>query len=127
MKYDNTSASLSENDDVELQELLGVPLPSENARQPGELEDLSTRQSPVSTGTVQRLCISHFLSTWNSRVFEFGAVLFIAKIFPGTLLPVSIYAVVRSAAAIVFSPKIGSYIDLNDRLKVVRLSIGKST
>ncbi|KAJ3728187.1 hypothetical protein DFJ43DRAFT_1085170 [Lentinula guzmanii] len=38
------------------------------------------------------LYISHFLSTWNSRVFEFGAVLYLATIYPGTLLPMSIYA-----------------------------------
>jgi iron-regulated transporter 1 len=35
----------------------------------------------------------------------------------------SIYAVVRSAAAIVLSPAVGSWIDTGDRLKVVRFSI----
>lgn len=69
------------------------------------------------------LYVSHFLSMWNSRGFEFGAVLFLASIFPGTLLPMSVYALVRSFAAIVFSPKIGAYIDTAHRLHVVRLSI----
>merc|ERR1712000_67280 len=40
----------------------------------------------------RRLYVSHFLSTWNSRIFEFGAVLYLASIFPGTLLPMSVYA-----------------------------------
>ena len=71
------------------------------------------------------LYVSHFLSTWNSRVFEFSAVLFLAQMFPGTLLPSSIYAVVRSAAAIVWSPSLGYYIDHKDRLFVLRFSIGK--
>lgn len=73
--------------------------------------------------TVRQLYVSHFLSTWNSRVFEFGAVLFLADIFPGTLWPSSFYALVRAAAAIGFSPAVGGYIDRNERLPVVRTSI----
>ncbi|KAK0624268.1 Ferroporti-1 [Immersiella caudata] len=69
------------------------------------------------------LYISHFLSTWNSRVFEFGAVLFLASIYPDTLLPMSIYALVRSASAILFARIVGRWIDEGDRLVVVRASI----
>ncbi|KAJ3994737.1 iron-regulated transporter [Lentinula boryana] len=69
------------------------------------------------------LYISHFLSTWNSRVFEFSAVLYLATIYPGTLLPMSIYALTRAGSAIIFSPVIGRYIDTANRLHVVRLSI----
>lgn len=71
----------------------------------------------------KRLYVSHFLSTWNSRGFEFGAVLFLATIYPGTLLPMSVYALVRSLAAIALSPAVGKYIDSTNRLKVVRVSI----
>lgn len=78
---------------------------------------------PEQSGIKRRLYVSHFLSTWNSRVFEFGAVLFLARIFPGTLLPSSVYALVRAASAICFAPLIGRYVDQGDRLKVVRLSI----
>ncbi|KAG7284860.1 hypothetical protein NEMBOFW57_009475 [Staphylotrichum longicolle] len=39
-----------------------------------------------------RLYVSHFPSTWNSRLFEFAAVLFLASIFRDTLLPMSVYA-----------------------------------
>lgn len=77
----------------------------------------------VPTRIAQRLYISHFLSTWNSRVFEFGAVLYLATIFPGTLLPMSIYAFVRGLSAIAFAPAIGLYIDTGNRLQVVRVSI----
>ena len=72
----------------------------------------------------RRLYVSHFLSTWNSRVFEFGAVLYLATIFPGTLMPMSVYAFTRGLAAIMFAPAVGQYIDGGDRLQVVRLSIG---
>ncbi|KIL71466.1 hypothetical protein M378DRAFT_182891 [Amanita muscaria Koide BX008] len=71
----------------------------------------------------RRLYVSHFFSTWNSRLFEFGATLFLATIFPGTLLPTSVYALARSLSAILFSPAVGRYIDNNNRLVVVRLSI----
>ncbi|KAH0563397.1 hypothetical protein GP486_002031 [Trichoglossum hirsutum] len=70
-----------------------------------------------------RLYISHFLSTWNSRLFEFGAFLFLASSFPGTLLPASLYALVRAASAILFSPAVGRWIDHEERLVVVRTSI----
>lgn len=73
----------------------------------------------------RRLYLSHFLSTWNSRVFEFGAVLYLATIFPGTLLPMSVYALTRGLSAILFASAVGHYIDFGNRLQVVRVSIGK--
>lgn len=76
--------------------------------------------------SARRLYVSHFLSAWNSRVFEFGGILYLASIFPGTLLPLSVYAIARLVAAITLSSLVGQYIDCQDRLKVVRLSIGKS-
>lgn len=72
-----------------------------------------------------RLYVSHFLSTCNSRVFEFGAVLYLATIFPGTLLPMSVYAVARGLSAVFLSSLVGSYVDNADRLRVVRTSIGE--
>lgn len=82
-------------------------------------------QDQVPTRIAYRLYTSHFLSTWNSRVFEFGAVLYLASIFPGTLMPMSAYALSRGLAAIIFAPAVGHYIDVGNRLQVVRLSIGK--
>jgi iron-regulated transporter 1 len=79
----------------------------------------------VPAGITRRLYTSHFLSTWNTRVFEFGAVLYLASIFPGTFLPMSVYALTRGTSAILFSPAVGRYIDTGNRLQVVRLSIGK--
>lgn len=78
-------------------------------------------------GNHHRLYVSHTLSTWNSRVFEFGAYLFLAAIFPGTLLPASVYALARAASAALLSPWLGSYMDRNDRLVAVRVSISTPT
>jgi hypothetical protein len=70
-----------------------------------------------------RLYISHFLSTWNARVFEFGAALFLTSIFPGTLLPVSIYSLVRNAGYIIFAQPVGEWINRGNRLSLIRASI----
>jgi solute carrier family 40 (iron-regulated transporter), member 1 len=70
-----------------------------------------------------RLYASHFFSTWNSRIFEFGAVLFLASLYPHTLRPLSAYALGRSAAAVLGARAVGAAIDTRDRLAVVRVSI----
>jgi solute carrier family 40 (iron-regulated transporter), member 1 len=77
----------------------------------------------ISEGITRKLYVSHFLSTWNFRGFEFGAVLFLATIFPGTLLPMSSYALIRAASAIILAPASGRYIDNGERLRVIRSSI----
>ncbi len=74
---------------------------------------------------VWRLYLSHFLSTWNSRTFEFGAVLFLAQTFVGTLTYASVYALVRSLAAVTLSSWVGQRLDRVDRLVAVRHSIGE--
>ncbi|KAL1306798.1 hypothetical protein AAFC00_005457 [Neodothiora populina] len=79
--------------------------------------------SKPSSRLYRKLYISHALSTWNSRVFEFGAVLFLSTIFPGTLLPASVYALSRSASVVLFSGLVGSFIDHGERMYVVRVSI----
>ncbi|ERS95363.1 hypothetical protein HMPREF1624_08241 [Sporothrix schenckii ATCC 58251] len=86
-------------------------------------EDPPVPPPPFPTALATRLYISHFLSTWNSRVFEFAAVLFLAAVFPDTLLPMSVYAVVRGVAAMVFAEAVGACIDRVDRLVAVRASI----
>ncbi|CAI7585253.1 unnamed protein product [Penicillium glandicola] len=79
--------------------------------------------TPEARSVLTRLYISHTLSAWNSRMFEFGAVLFLASIFPGTLLYASIYALVRSFSAVALSSWLGAQVDRLDRLVAVRHSI----
>ncbi|KAJ5269574.1 hypothetical protein N7505_005332 [Penicillium chrysogenum] len=56
-------------------------------------------------------------------MFEFGAVLFLASNFPGTLLYASIYALVRAFSAVALSSWLGAQVDHSDRLVAVRHSI----
>lgn len=104
--------------------LIELTAPGVTASSPELQQDLQGRPE-VSRHILRRLYVSHFLSTWNSRTFEFGAVLFLASIFSGTLLHLSIYALLRSASAIFFSSIIGHAVDNRNRLAMVRLSIGK--
>tara|TARA_R110002060_G_scaffold20331_2_gene27689 strand:- start:604 stop:1191 length:588 start_codon:yes stop_codon:yes gene_type:complete len=111
-------SELRAEDDVSSeQDPLLKPLNENNA-------DNQAVEHSVPKSIARRLYLSHFLSTWNSRVFEFGAVLYLATIYPGTLLPMSIYAFTRGFSAIIFAPAVGQYIDTGNRLQVVRVSIG---
>lgn len=68
------------------------------------------------------LFISSFLSIWNNRGFEFGASFFLTTIYPRTLLPVSIYALIRSLAA-VLTPFMGRFVDTSNPLRLIQVSI----
>lgn len=85
--------------------------------------DTDITKTTIPNHIIVRFCVSHFLSAWNSRFFEVGSVLFLASIYPNTLLPVSIYALVRALAAICLSPAVGLFVDAGERLSVVRISI----
>ena len=88
--------------------------------------DGSVSMSDSDFRSTQRLLyISHFLSTWNARMFEFAAFLFLAAIYPNSLLPASLYALLRALSAVVFANLIGQIVDNYDRLITVRASIGK--
>lgn len=80
-------------------------------------------ETDVPNSIAFRLYTSHFLSTWNSRLFEFGAALFLTSIFPGTLLPVSVYSLVRNAGYIIFAQPLGAWINKGNRLNIIRTSI----
>ena len=112
-------AAISSNSTSQLDEtrpLLAGPVAS------GEVQD---QGDEVPARLTNYIYVSHFLSTWNSRGFEFGGVLYLATIFPGTLLPMSVYALTRGLSAMLFAPAVGQYIDTSNRLQVVRLSIGE--
>ncbi|KAF3033077.1 hypothetical protein E8E12_002392 [Didymella heteroderae] len=94
--------------------------PNDSSRYPAGRQPQN--QSPKAL--LYRLYVSHTLSTWNARTFEFGAVIFLAAIFPGTLFFASCYALFRSAVAATLGSWIGGLVDSkNRRLHVVRQSI----
>lgn len=94
--------------------------PPDEGQYPAERQQA---QNKSPRALLYRLYISHTLSTWNARTFEFGAVIFLAAIFPGTLFFASCYALFRSAAAAALGSWIGNLVDSKNRLYVVRQSI----
>ena len=91
---------------------------------PGPSPSPSPPSSASTTSqTPKLLYMSHALSTFSSRTFEFAAVLFLSHTYPATLLPASLYALGRALAAVVLSGKVGRMIDTCNRLNLVRWSI----
>lgn len=111
----STASNEAANNNGETQHVRQVEVMANNAESP--------LPQSVPPKLAYRLYVSHFLSTWNSRLFEFGSVLFLTSIYPQTLLAMSVYALVRSAAAIVFAQALGLWIDRGERLSTVRMSI----
>lgn len=131
MKITQDRNPASEHGDGEALELRTAPAVEPETRtsylQAGNADGviITSDVLPLPTAVVWRLYLSHFLSTWNSRSFEFGSVLFLAHIYPDTLLYLSIYAIFRSVAGILLSTAIGKAVDTKPRLAVVRSSIGR--
>ncbi|APA06317.1 hypothetical protein sscle_01g010870 [Sclerotinia sclerotiorum 1980 UF-70] len=70
------------------------------------------------------LYLSHFLSTWNGRSYEFAAIIFTANAWPDTLFAASIRGIVRTLASICFSSSVGRWVDKSpDRLKTLLTTI----
>lgn len=67
--------------------------------------------------------ISHFLFTWNDRVWEFASVILLISAYPQTLLPSSVFGLASTASAIIFSPAVGRWFDMTSRLKSVRYAV----
>ena len=108
-------------------QLSGSDLDIADALLPTTSEVVLTGRDPApgARAVLTRLYVSHTLSAWNSRMFEFGAVLFLASIFPATLLYASIYALVRALSAVALSSWLGDQVDKSDRLVALRQSIGE--
>ncbi|CAG7947136.1 unnamed protein product [Penicillium nalgiovense] len=118
MEYESSYSAPSRRSSENVNNSSSALLPTaDNSSRPNDTP------APEARSVLTRLYISHTLSTWNSRMFEFGAVLFLASIFPGTLLYASIYALVRAFSAVALSSWLGAQVDRSDRLVAVRHSI----
>ena len=94
--------------------------------EPPDLHQTAVPVEPSSSSHRWSLLLfytSHFLFTWNDRVWEFASVILLVAAFPSTLLPSSVLGLTSTAAAIVFSPAVGRWFDNTARLKSVRYAI----
>nr|KAJ3420265.1 hypothetical protein HK105_005874 [Polyrhizophydium stewartii] len=74
---------------------------------PGQSEERLTRHGQ-----------SYSFMTWSTRSQEWAAALFLTFVFPGTLLPVSIFSLAATATTILVSPLTVGLIDSFPRLPV---------
>lgn len=70
------------------------------------------------------LYISHFLSRWGARMWEFGVGLFMFEIWPSSLLLTSLFGLVEDMAVVFLGVYVGKWVDRTARLKVVQVSLG---
>lgn len=70
-----------------------------------------------------RLYISHFLSTWNARQFEFAVTLLLLDVFPNTLRWTGIFGFCTTIAAIIASSSIGNLANSTGRLRMMQFTI----
>lgn len=70
------------------------------------------------------LYVSHFLTRWGSRMWEFGVGLFMIAIWPDSLLLTSVYGLVEDLAVVSMGVTVGKWVDRTPRLKVLQISLG---
>src|SRR5439155_11965806 len=83
----------------------------------------ATPEHPQHKYSLILFYLSHFLFTWNDRVWEFASVILLIAAYPVTLLPSSVFGLTSTASAIIFSPTVGRWFDSTPRLKSVRIAI----
>jgi len=71
----------------------------------------------------RHLYATYFFAAWGDRMWEFSAVLFIIDLFPASLFYSAFFGLVESVVAILFGPRVGTFIDKTDRLKTVQATI----
>ena len=94
--------------------------------EPPKVDNRPPEPEPVLTQSRWSIALfytSHFLFTWNDRVWEFASVILLIAAYPQTLLPSSVFGLVSTCAAIVFSPAVGQWFDYTPRLRSVRTAI----
>ncbi|KAF9429877.1 hypothetical protein BGZ94_009139 [Podila epigama] len=71
----------------------------------------------------RKLYLSHLLTSWVDRSFEFAFFLLISKVYTHSLLQASIYGLTTTLAALLFSNRIGNWINILSRLNTYRITL----
>jgi iron-regulated transporter 1 len=69
------------------------------------------------------MCLSHTLSAWEDRMWQFAVPILMMHIFRDTLLPGALFALVQYLGCVVLMPIAGNWIDQAYRLKLVWYAI----
>jgi iron-regulated transporter 1 len=71
----------------------------------------------------QKLYLSHALTSWTDRSFEFASYLLISRLYTSSLLQSSVYGLTTTLAALVLSNQIGNWINILSRLNTFRVTL----
>ncbi|XP_067891522.1 ferroportin-like isoform X2 [Heterodontus francisci] len=67
--------------------------------------------------------LTHLLSTWGDRMWHFAVSLFLVELYENSLLLPAVFGLAVSSSLILFGALLGSWVDSNSRMKVVRVSL----
>ena len=67
--------------------------------------------------------LSHLLTSWVDRSFEFASYLLISKVYTDSLLQASAYGLTTTLVALLFSNRIGNWINILSRLNTYRIML----
>ncbi|KAG0274315.1 hypothetical protein BGZ95_009913 [Linnemannia exigua] len=70
-----------------------------------------------------KLYLSHMLTSWVDRSFEFASYLLISRVYTASLLQSSIYGLVTTLSALLLSNQIGNWINILSRLNTYRVTL----
>lgn len=72
---------------------------------------------------MNRLYMSHFLSAWGDRMWEFAVGLLLIHVWPDTLATGAAYGMVLAVVQVLGGAPIGDWVDRSERIAVVRRSL----
>ncbi|KZP26835.1 hypothetical protein FIBSPDRAFT_1040578 [Athelia psychrophila] len=99
-----------------------IQLHSLQVEEPSNVEAVGQEATPLGVKSLFVLSTLRFSSAWGERSSTFAFYLFLVIIFPSSLLPASIYGFCVTGSGIISSGTIGSLIDKNNRLVIVRFA-----
>ncbi|KAF9978160.1 hypothetical protein BGZ73_003541 [Actinomortierella ambigua] len=79
--------------------------------------------SKTFLSTYHKLYLSHALTSWVDRSFEFASYLLISKVYSSSLIQASAYGLSTTLMALIFSNRIGNWINILSRLNTYRITL----
>ncbi|KAI1767673.1 Ferroporti-1 [Hypoxylon sp. FL1150] len=107
--------------DSDSEDNIGLEVEDETTHMGG---DGSVVPNSLTRSQAWNLYISHALSTWNARGYEFAAILFTAAAYPDTLVAAALRMIIVYFSMILFSSSVGQWVERSpNRLRTLLSTI----
>lgn len=87
------------------------------------INDIDLGLRSIARSQMRWLYLSHALSAWGDRMWEFAIVLLMIQIMPNTLLLSALFGFTEAATRVFAGPLVGDWVDHTNRLRVVKVSL----